>query len=73
LDFHGALEETAPDVGAADPKVNTGNIFSPNTIHKVVSGGDPLATDRGEQLETGGPIEKKLHRKRNKKDKPSAS
>jgi hypothetical protein len=43
-------------ISAADPKVNTGNIFSPNTLHKVVSGGDQLATDRGEQLETGGPI-----------------
>jgi hypothetical protein len=32
-----------------------------------------LATDRGEQLATGGPIQKKHHRKRNKKDKPSAS
>jgi hypothetical protein len=73
LDFHGALEETPPDAGAADPKVNTGNIFSPNTLHKVVSGGDQLATDCGEQLETGGPIQKKHHRKRNKKDKPSAS
>jgi hypothetical protein len=40
LDFHGALEETPPDAGAADPKVNTGNIFSPNTLHKVVSGGE---------------------------------
>jgi hypothetical protein len=73
LDFHGALEETPPDAGAADPKVNTRNIFSPNTLHKVVSGGDQLATDRGEQLATGGPIQKKHHRKRNKKDKPSAS
>jgi hypothetical protein len=73
LDFHGALEETPLDAGAADPKVNTGNIFSPNTLHKVVSGGDQLATDRGEQLATGGPIQKKHHRKRNKKDKPSAS
>jgi hypothetical protein len=73
LDFHGALEETPPDAGAADPKVNTGNTFSPNTLHKVVSGGEQLATDRGEQLATGGPIQKKHHRKRNKKDKPSAS
>jgi hypothetical protein len=40
LDFHGALEETPPDAGVADPKVNTGNIFSPNTLYKVVSGGD---------------------------------
>jgi hypothetical protein len=56
LDFHGALEETPLDAGAADPKVNTRNIFSPNTLHKVVSGGDQLATDRREQLETGGPI-----------------
>jgi hypothetical protein len=48
-----------PDAGAADPKVNTGNIFSPNTLHKVVS--------------SGGPIQKKHHQKRNKKDKPSAS
>jgi hypothetical protein len=35
LDFHGALEETPPDAGAANPKVNTGNIFSPNIFHKV--------------------------------------
>jgi hypothetical protein len=48
LDFHGALEETPPDAGAADPKVNMGNIFSPNTLHKVVTGGDQLATDCGE-------------------------
>jgi hypothetical protein len=72
LDFHGALEETPPDAGAADPKVNPGNIFSPNTLHKVMSGGEQLATG-GEQLATGGPIEKKHHRKRNKKDKPSES
>jgi hypothetical protein len=65
LDFHGALEETPPDASAVDPKVNPGNIFSPNTLHKVVSGGEQLATD--------GPIQKKHHRKRNKKDKPSAS
>jgi hypothetical protein len=63
LDFHGALEETPPDASAADPKVNPGNIFSPNTLHKVTS----------EQLATGSPIEKKHHRKRNKKDKPRAS
>jgi hypothetical protein len=63
LDFHGALEETSLDASAADPKVNSGNIFSPNTLRKV----------SGEQLATGGPIEKKHHRKRNKKDKPSAS
>jgi hypothetical protein len=61
--LHGALEETPPDVGAVDPKVNPGNIFSPNTLHKV----------SGEQLATGGPIEKKHHWMRNKKDKPSAS
>jgi hypothetical protein len=63
LDFHGALEETPTDAGAADPKVNSRNIFSPNTLHKVT----------GEQLPTGSPIEKKHHRKRNKKHKPSAS
>jgi hypothetical protein len=40
LDFHGALEEMPPDGGAADPKVNLRNIFSPNTLHKVVSGGE---------------------------------
>jgi hypothetical protein len=73
LDFYGALEETPPDAGAADPKVNMGNIFSPNTLHKVVSGGDQLATNRGEQLASGGPIQKTHHQKRNKKDKPSAS
>jgi hypothetical protein len=73
LDFHGALEETPPDAGTADPKVNTRNIFSPNTLHKVVSGGDQLATDRGKQLASSGPIQKKHHRKRNKKDKPSVS
>jgi hypothetical protein len=73
LDFHGSLEETPPDAGASHPKVNTGNIFSPNTLHKVVSGGEQLATDRDEQLATGGPIQKKHHRKRNKKDKSSAS
>jgi hypothetical protein len=72
LDFHGALEETPPDAGAADPKVNPGNIFSPNTLHKVMNGGEQLATS-AEQLATGGPIQKKHHRKRNKKDKPSAS
>jgi hypothetical protein len=32
LDFHGALEEMPLDAGAADPKVNMGNIFSPNTL-----------------------------------------
>jgi hypothetical protein len=37
LDFHGALEETPPDARATDPKVNPGNIFSPNTLHKVTS------------------------------------
>jgi hypothetical protein len=73
LDFHGALEEMPPDAGAADPKVNLGNIFSPNTLHKVMSGSEQLATGRGEQLAIGGPIQKKHHRKRNKKDKPSAS
>jgi hypothetical protein len=73
LDFHGALEETPLDAGTTNPKVNTRNIFSPNTLHKVVSGGDQLATDRGEQLEIGGPIQKKHHWKRNKKDKPSVS
>jgi hypothetical protein len=73
LDFHGALEETPPDAGVADPKVNSGNIFSPNTLHKVMSGSEQLATGRGEQLATGGPIQKKHHRKRNKKDKPSTS
>jgi hypothetical protein len=72
LDFHGALEETPPDAGAADPKVNPGNIFSPNTLHKVMNGGEQLATS-AEQLATGGPIQKKHHRKRNKKDKPYAS
>jgi hypothetical protein len=72
LDFHGALEEMPPDASAADPKVNPGNIFSPNTLHKVMSGGEQLATN-GEQLATGGRIQKKHHRKRNKKDKPSAS
>ena len=64
LDFHGALEETPPDAGAAVPKVNPGNIFSPNTLQKV--------TD--EELAAGGHIEKKKHhRKRSKKDKPSVS
>jgi hypothetical protein len=65
LDFHGALEEMPPDAGAVDPKVNPRNIFSPNTLHKVVSG--------SEQLAAGGPIQKKHHRKRNKKDKSSMS
>jgi hypothetical protein len=44
LDFHDALEETPPDASAIDPKVNPGNIFSPNTLHKVMSGGEQLAT-----------------------------
>jgi hypothetical protein len=65
LEFHGALEETPLDAGAADPNVNPGNIFSPNTLHKVMSG--------GEQLATGGLIRKKHHEKRNKKDKSSVS
>jgi hypothetical protein len=37
LNFHDALEEMLPDAGASDPKVNPGNIFSPNTLHKVTS------------------------------------
>jgi len=64
LDFRGALEETPPDAGAADPKVTLANIFSPNTLHKAAD----------EQLAAADPIEKKKkYRKRYKKDTPPAS
>lgn len=36
LDFHGTLEETPPDAGAAGPYKGTqGIIFSPTTLHKA--------------------------------------